>query len=69
VLSNVYIERCIVAAISKAKKSSSTIHLSFEGKGQSTKVKTKNRCANTMQNNIDIAKIIESSYMFGSIGV
>jgi hypothetical protein len=36
----------MVAAISKAKKSSSPIHLPFEGKGQSTKVKTKNRCAN-----------------------
>jgi hypothetical protein len=42
----------MMAAISKAKKSTSIIHLLFEGKGQSTKVKTKNRCANTMQNKI-----------------
>jgi hypothetical protein len=42
----------MVTAISKAKKSSSTIHLPFESKGQSTKVNTKNRCANTMQNKI-----------------
>jgi hypothetical protein len=43
----------MVAAISKAKKSSFTIHLRFEGKGQSIKVKTKRRCANnTMQNKI-----------------
>jgi hypothetical protein len=42
----------MMAAISKAKKSSSIIHLLFEGKGQSTKVKSKNRCANTMQNKI-----------------
>jgi hypothetical protein len=42
----------MVATISKTKKSSSTIHLLFEGKGQNTKVKTKNRCANTMQNKI-----------------
>jgi hypothetical protein len=42
----------MVATISKTKKSNSTIHLLFEGKGQNTKVKTKNRCANTMQNKI-----------------
>jgi hypothetical protein len=43
----------MVTAKSKAKKSSFTIHLRFEGKGQSTKMKTKNRCANnTMQNKI-----------------
>jgi hypothetical protein len=48
----------MVAAISKAKKSSSTIHLLFESKRQSTKLKTKNRCANTMQNKITSETIL-----------